>query len=412
MKLGAIAALLLVSSATGVSRADTDTAYVEQTATIQALQAQLMKLTARLDALENEKSQTITSSKPVVSARGAAQAKALEGIKFKGDFRFRQESFDIDGQADRHRSRLRSRVTLLAPINEVVSVGFGLASGSSDPTSANQSLGAVSSSKQINLDLAYVNWNVPNSDVSVQVGKFKNPLKRVGGTGLLWDGDVRPEGVTASYKKGSLFATGLGSWIDENKGDADLILLGGQIGSTFKLENNVSILFGLGYYNITASEGADSLFGEGDRAFFGNASNNNRVDANRRYLNGFQNIEGFAEIGIPTELGKVTLFTDYIQNLDADDFDTGYSVGAKVKANKWSFGWEYRDLEADAVFAAFSDSDFLGGGTDGEGHILKTGYALSKKISLSSALFLNDRNVDFGTEESFKRLMLDISFKH
>jgi len=27
-------------------------------------------------------------------------------------------------------------------------------------------------------------------------------------------------------------------------------------------------------------------------------------------------------------------------------------------------------------------------------------------------LFLNDRNVDFGTEESFKRLMLDISFKH
>ena len=69
MKLGAIAALLLISSATGVSRADTDTAYVQQTATIQALQAQLMKLTARLDALENEKSQTITSSKPVVSAR-------------------------------------------------------------------------------------------------------------------------------------------------------------------------------------------------------------------------------------------------------------------------------------------------------------------------------------------------------
>jgi len=404
MKLGAIAALLLVSSATGVSRADTDTAYVEQTATIQALQAQLMKLTARLDALENEKSQTITSSKPVVSARGAAQAKALEGIKFKGDFRFRQESFDIDGQADRHRSRLRSRVTLLAPINEVVSVGFGLASGSSDPTSANQSLGAVSSSKQINLDLAYVNWNVPNSDVSVQVGKFKNPLKRVGGTGLLWDGDVRPEGVTASYKKGSLFATGLGSWIDENKGDADLILLGGQIGSTFKLENNVSILFGLGYYNITASEGADSLFGV--------AANDNRLDANGGYLNGFQNIEGFAEIEIPTELGKVTLFADYVQNLDADDFDTGYSLGAKVKASSWSFGWEYRDLEADAVFAAFSDSDFLGGGTDGEGHILKTGYALSKKISLSSALFLNDRNVDFGTEESFKRLMLDISFKH
>ena len=404
MSLRAIAALVLIMGATGLAQADATSASSKQEATIQALQAQLVALTARLDALEKEQSHTITSSKPVVSAQTVAQAKALEGIKFKGDFRFRQESFDIEGQDDRHRSRLRSRVALVAPINEDVSVGFGLASGSSDPTSANQSLGAVSSSKQINLDLAYVNWNVPNSDIVVQAGKFKNPLKRVGGTTFIWDGDVRPEGVSASINKGSLFATGLGSWIDENKGDADLILLGGQVGSTFKLENNVSILFGLGYYNITASEGADSLFGV--------AANDNRVDANGGYLNGFQNIEGFAEIGIPTELGKVTLYADYVQNLDADDFDTGYSLGAKIKANKWSFGWEYRDLEADAVFAAFSDSDFLGGGTDGEGHILKTGYALSKKISLNSALFLNDRNVDFGTEESFKRLMLDISFKH
>jgi|TARA_B110000971_G_scaffold215510_1_gene249094 hypothetical protein len=404
MKLGAITALLLISSATGVSRADTDTAYVQQTATIQALQAQLMKLTARLDALENEKSQTITSSKPVVSARGAAQAKALEGIKFKGDFRFRQEAFDIEGRPDRHRSRLRSRVALVAPVNDNVAVGFGLASGGSDPTSANQTLGTVSSSKQINLDLAYVNWNLVNSDIVVQAGKFKNPLKRVGGTTLIWDGDVRPEGISASVNKGSIFATGLASWVDENSRDSDLILLAGQAGSSFKLENNVSILFGLSYYNITASQGADSLFGI--------PANDNRLDINGGYLNGFQSIEGFAEIGIPADVGKVTLFADYVQNLDADDFNTGYAVGAKLNTTKWSFAWEYRDVEADAVFAALADSDFIGGGTDGEGHIFKTGYALSKKISLSSSFFLTDRNVDFGTEESFRRLMLDISFKH
>jgi len=399
MKLKVIAASMLMMSTSGAAHADEN-----QDATIQALKAQLVALTARLDALESDKTQVIISSAPVVSVKAAAQPNAIEGIKIKGDFRFRQESFDIEGRDDRHRSRLRSRVALVAPINEDVSVGFGLASGSSDPTSANQTLGSVSSSKQINLDLAYVNWNVPNSDTSIQAGKFKNPLKRVGGNGLLWDGDVRPEGVAVSYQKGSLFATGLGSWIDENSSESDLILLGGQVGTTFKLANDVSVLFGLGYYNITASEGADSLFGV--------AANDNRLDANGAYLNGFKNIEGFAEIGIPTELGKVTLFADYVQNLDADDFDTGYSLGAKLKANKWSFGWEYRDLEADAVFAALSDSDFIGGGTDGEGHILKAGYALSKKISLSSSLFLNDRNVDFGTEESFKRLMLDISFKH
>ena len=399
MRLGIIVASMFMGSVASYAQAD-----ATQEATIEALQAQLMELAARLDAFEKEKTQTIISSAPVASAKTTTPKKALEGLKIKGDFRFRQESFDIDGRPDRHRNRVRSRVAMVAPVSQDISVGFGLASGSSDPTSTNQTLGSVSSTKSINLDLAYVNWNVPNSDVSVQAGKFKNPLKRVGGTGLLWDGDLRPEGINVSYKKGSLFATGLGSWIDENRGDSDLILLGGQAGSSFKLANNVSVLFGLGYYNITASEGADSLFG--------NAANNNRLDANGGYLNGFQSIEGFAEIGIPSDLGQVTLCADYVQNLDADDFDTGYTLGAKLKANKWSFGWEYRDLEADAVFAAFADSDFIGGGTNGEGHILQTGYALSKKIKLSGTLFLNDRNVDFGTEESFKRLMLDISFKH
>ena len=167
MSLRAIAALVLLMGTTGLAQADATSASSKQEATIQALQAQLVALTARLDALEKEQSHTITSAKPVASAQTFAQAKALEGIKFKGDFRFRQESFDIEGQDSRHRSRLRSRVALVAPINEDVSVGFGLASGSSDPTSANQSLGAVSSSKQINLDLAYVNWNLPNSDISI-----------------------------------------------------------------------------------------------------------------------------------------------------------------------------------------------------------------------------------------------------
>ena len=138
MGLRAIAALLLIMGATGLAQADATSSSSKQETTMHALQAQLVALTARLDALEKKQSQIITSSKPVGSAQAVAEAKALEGIKFRGDFRFRQESFDIEGQDNRHRSRLRSRVALVAPINEDVSVGFGLASGSSDPTSANQ----------------------------------------------------------------------------------------------------------------------------------------------------------------------------------------------------------------------------------------------------------------------------------
>ncbi|MEQ8783996.1 MAG: putative porin, partial [Roseibium album] len=60
----------------------------------------------------------------------------------------------------------------------------------------------------------------------------------------------------------------------------------------------------------------------------------------------------------------------------------------------------------------FTDSDFIGGGTDGKGHIVSAGYALSERIALKGTLFFNKRNIDFGTEEDFKRLMLDISFKY
>ncbi len=34
-----------------------------------------------------------------------------------------------------------------------------------------------------------------------------------------------------------------------------------------------------------------------------------------------------------------------------------------------------------------------------------------RRFDLRGTLFLSDRNVDFGPEEEFKRLMLDISFK-
>jgi hypothetical protein len=376
----------------------------EQEVTIAALQAQLAQLAHRLEALESKQSELISTGIAPSPIKVTKRDPVLSGIKVKGDFRFRQESFEIDNRADRHRSRLRSRITMTAPVSEQVSIGFGLASGSSDPTSTNQSLGSVASSKGINLDLAYVKWQGAESGITVHAGKFKNPLQRVGGTGLIWDGDLRPEGVTAHFKRGSLFATGMGSWIDENKNETDLILLGGQIGSSFKLDNQIGVLMGLGYYNITGGEGAESLFG--------NSANENRLDSNGGYLNGFQSVEAFAELGFPMDKGKAILFANYVQNIEADDFDTGYSLGARVSANKWKFGWEYRELEADAVFATFADSDFIGGGTDGEGHILTTGYALSKKVSLNASLFLNDRNIDFGQEEAFKRLMLDLSVKH
>ena len=371
---------------------------------INTLKAQVDALTARLDALETTtKIKTQAYAAPQVSQPTPSTPSWTEDIKLKGDFRYRHEAFDIEGRDDRQRQRIRARTELNAKVSDTVSVGFGLATGEDDPTSTNQTLGGGASSKNVRLDLAYAKWATPVEGLTVQGGKFKNPFHRAGGNGLLWDGDLRPEGAGLTYKNDLVFANALGLFIDEDSSGEDAFLIGTQIGVNTEIADG-KLMTGIGYYNFTDTEDRDVFF-DGD-------PKGNLVNPDGTYQNGFELIEGFAEYAFTIRDSKVTVFADYVQNLDADDFDTGYAFGVKVKQSDWNLGWAYQDLEADAVLGILTDSDFIGGGTDGKGHILQAGYSLSKSIGLKGTLFLNDRNVDFGTEEDFKRLMLDISFKY
>ena len=75
-------------------------------------------------------------------------------------------------------------------------------------------------------------------------------------------------------------------------------------------------------------------------------------------------------------------------------------------------GWAYQELEADAVYAILTDSDFAGGGTDSQGHKLSASYSLNEKVKLGATLFLNDRDRDFGDDDDYQRLMLDFVIKY
>ena len=374
---------------------------------IAALKAQVEALNARLAALEAETTEikTITvAAKPAAPVDKKTAGCCGDNITLKGDFRYRHEAFDVDNRRDRHRQRMRARVSATGKVSDTVTAGFGLATGGSDPISTNQTFGDASSSKGVVIDLAYITWKTPVEGLEVRAGKFKNPLHRAGGHGLVWDGDLNPEGLGLTYKKGALFANALGSWVDESSSDDDTFLIGGQFGVKQGAGDNGAIVAGIGYYNY--------LDAEGEPAFFDGSAMGNRLNPDGTYVSGFEIIEGFVEYAADLNDGKLTLFADYVQNLDADDFDQGWAAGAKFKKDKWQVGYTYQELEADAVLGTFSDSDFIGGGTDGEGHILSAGYSISKSISLKGTLFLNDRNIDFGTEEEYKRLMLDISFKY
>jgi hypothetical protein len=110
--------------------------------------------------------------------------------------------------------------------------------------------------------------------------------------------------------------------------------------------------------------------------------------------------------------GNALFFASHVTNLGADDANSGYVLGAKLKSSRLDLGWSYQRLEADAVFGGLSDSDFIGGGTDGSGHIFQVGYPLSKKVKLQGTLFINQTALESDTEDSYNRLMLDISYKY
>ena len=389
----------IAASAVPAHAADEETA-----ALIEALRSEITALQDRLAMVESRQKITEQSySTPQTPEPPPAASSWADTIKIKGDLRYRHEGFDVENRRDRHRQRIRARTQVAATVSDTVSVGFGLASGGDDPISTNQTLGDGGSSKSVVIDLAYVSWNTPIEGLSMTAGKFKNPFHRAGGHALIFDGDLNPEGFGANYEAGALFVNAGGFWVDESSSDDDSYMFGLQSGWSSELGDG-ALTAGVSYYNFLDSRG-ESPFFDGD-------PQGNLLDADGNYLSGFELLEGFAEYAFALNDAKVTLFADYVTNLEADDLDTGWAVGAKVKQNRWQIGWTYQDLEADAVLGTWTDSDFIGGGTDGKGHLLSAGYALTSRISLNGTLLLNERNVDVGDEEDYRRLMLDVSFKY
>ncbi|MFV2090046.1 MAG: putative porin [Pseudomonadales bacterium] len=401
--VGFLVSLTVVLIANG-ARATTDDQVIAE------LQAQLAALSARLEQLESR--QRIPESRyevPAIAPLAAASTTWADRIRMKGDFRYRHEVIDAEFNGKRRqRQRIRARPAFEADITGNLKVGFGLASGGDDPVSSNQTLGDAFSTKGLNMDLAYFDWSTSIDGLNVRGGKFKNPLHRTGGAGLLWDSDLRPEGISAVFERGGLNITALGLWANESSQSRDELVLGGQAfwSSNFGTEANLRI--GAGYYDYSGVKGQEVPFD-------GNARGNSVDDANR-YLVGYEELELSAEFAFNIADRGATIFANYVNNLEADVFDTGWVIGGAMEFNRghnpWRLSYAYQDLEADAVFAIFTDSDFIGGGTDGKGHIIRGSYAVARNVSLRGTLFINQRGGNNGIAEDYNRLMLDLQLKY
>ncbi|MDX2349101.1 MAG: putative porin [Porticoccus sp.] len=385
--------------------ADTDQA------TLNELKGQIAALTERLNQMEVKTETTATA----VAKRPDSWA---DKIVWNGDFRYRYETIDNDQtEDDRRRNRVRARIGLTAQVSEDVKAGVGLASGGDDPVSTNQTLGSANTTKGINLDTAWIDWGFAEN-LHLVGGKTKNPYYKVGKNGMMWDGDYRPEGAHVAFDNGTIWAVAGYHFLEsDNKGGKQDTeeMMGAQIGYKGQISDNAKFKVGGSYFYIPVegSKNLGSILEDSDDPDDINGFGNSLVGS--IYEFDYELVELFAEFNTKIADIPTTFFADYVKNTDADE-DTGYATGVKFGKVKskgdWEIGYTYQDLEADALFAAFTDSDFGGGGTDVKGHMFKAAYGISKNTALA-VTYLSNEYDDYARDEKgdFDRLQIDLKTK-
>ncbi len=390
---------------------------------IAALRTEIAALTARLDRLEQRQSADGAAEAPAAAntapAAAVAQNMAAAAVaqntpaaeaavlKFSGDLRYRHETVNDDAFAERERQRIRARFGVTADVTEDLRVGLTLATGDDDPVSANQTLDGGFNRKTFGVDRAFFAWQATD-DLSFTGGKIANPFFRPGNHHLIYDGDLNPEGLALRYNRTNWFASFAGLWVEERAAADDSILLGGQVGYRRMLAGGQRLTAGVSYYDYLQTQG-QTPFWDGEAA-------GNRLDAGGNYLSDFNEAELFAELSFKAGDRPLSLFADYVTNVEADDEDAGYALGAAygevTKPGTWRVGYAYQRLEADSVIGTFTDSDWAGGGTDGRGHVVDFTYGFRTRWTLGFRYFINERGMAAGNERDYNRLQADVSFTY
>jgi hypothetical protein len=335
-----------------------------------------------------------------------------DNIKFKGDFRFRHEIINREGDNSRTRERIRARFGLEAKVNDQIRAIIEIATGGSDPVSNNQTLGDGFSTKPVGIQLAYAVWQPKQvKGLALMAGKTINPYLRVQKSELLWDPDLSMEGLGAQYthevNEFGLFANGGIFITKERSQQKNSYFVGGQGGVSIDFDGGPGyLLIGGGYIDYANIKGFQPFY-EADN------NSGNSVDAFGNYLNDFNELDFFAETGTVYRGYPVALFADFVTNLAADSNDVGWLVGVsfgKVKdIGSWFFRYQYKYMEKDAVVGQFTDSDFIGGGTNGKGHEFNFAIQAMKATTFDLTLFLNKATLE--TERNYTRFQGDVQFK-
>lgn len=319
-----------------------------------------------------------------VESSGFKLPKWVENTKVKGDFRFRYQDQDTDesGSKSRDRWRMRWRFGLETEVNEWWKTAFRLASGSGDPRSRNLTLTDTFETSNVQLDLAYAQFD-PNKHWSLVAGKFKNPIWNT--KDLLWDSDINPEGIGVQFldykiNQFEVFGTTGFYVLEEFSSDTSDPWLGLiQAGTKVNLTDSLYLKLAGAFYSFQDLKGNS----------FDYSSGTNSTDVNGNLMDDLDAVGIDAELGFKLSgpVPFVGIFGQYVDS-NASDNDLGYLAGIKFghkkvkKFGQWQVKYNYRRLEQDAWPDFLSDSDFYDGGTDVQGNEIEFTFGLAKNVTI------------------------------
>jgi hypothetical protein len=327
----------------------------------------------------------------------------IKDIKVGGDLRLRyhyaHKDSTPDNDRERERGRFRWRVGAETKIIDDVTVGFGLASGSGDPRSTDQTFDSSFSKKLLNINYAFAQYR-PLQWLSLVGGKLRTiPIFRANSLGswpseLAWDNDITPEGAALVFNYPALlnldpinldvFMNNGFFLLDENNPSGsgrEPYMYVFQPGFNLKIMKDINFKAALAKY---------LFFGIKDqRQLKFSANSNTLVDS--KYKFDYDAWIGTAEFGFNNPIHQkivpyVGLFGEYVYNPDPDDEKKGYIAGIRVgypsikKFGDWQLQYAYRRLEKDAWLDILPDSQFYGGATNAKGHKGSIYFGLAKNL--------------------------------
>jgi hypothetical protein len=299
----------------------------------------------------------------------------LASTEIYGDIRLRQQWDEITGQDTRSRQRIRFRLNGETTIGRKLKIGYGLATGGSDPRSTNQTLNNNFETPDIRLNNAYALW-LPFDGLNIWGGKY-NGIKHImwRPTDLLWDSDITPDGAGLNYTYKDFFTHAGYLIVDELKSESNPGMGYAQAGMEIPLSGNTAFKAAGVWYIPRSMQGSVMDHSKG----------NNSTNELGGLLYDFNCVQGIVELSGKKIAGldKAALMADYIINTDPDDDNIGWDIGLKLKKSRIAFKYNYRYLEKDAFVDTYPDSDAADGMTGVKGHEAEIEFAVYKHTSLN-----------------------------